>query len=280
MIKRLTAMTAALILIFAVGANQKREAWGEPVQEPVAVMEEPASYQQVKYEPIKPKEVVSENSSTREGRGLESRDTYSGTFQRIAEIQPDICAEDVTGGLPEYVPDEPEPANSPEMGDGTGCDDVSGQAEAEPEGDPVTPEGEPSDVEEYSGGDEDAEQDAVADVGQDEVVTDPEPEPEPAVEEPQPEWSYYGSCRITHYCDCPICTGPWYGSATASGAWPSAFYTVASGEDLPFGTEVLINGQVYVVQDRGVGCGQIDIFVGDHQLALDMGEYYADVYVR
>ena len=121
------------------------------------------------------------------------------------------------------------------------------------------------------------------------VVEEPTPEPEPVVEEPVPEevyeepvseWTYYGNCRITHYCDCPECTGPWYGSATASGAWPSAFYTVASGDDLPFGTKVMINGQVYVVQDRGVGCGQIDIYVGDHQTALNMGMYYTDVYVR
>lgn len=112
----------------------------------------------------------------------------------------------------------------------------------------------------------------------DSVAEDPVQESE--AEEPESEWTYYGNCRITHYCDCPECTGPWYGSATASGAWPSAFYTVASGEDLPFGTEVLINDQVYVVQDRGVGCGQIDIFVGDHQLAMDMGMYYIDVYVR
>lgn len=117
------------------------------------------------------------------------------------------------------------------------------------------------------------------------IVEEPAPEPEPVVEEPvveepQSEWTYYGNCRITHYCDCPECTGPWYGSATASGAWPSAFYTVASGDDIPFGTEIMINDQVYVVQDRGVGNGQIDIFVGDHQLALDMGMYYADVYVR
>jgi len=128
------------------------------------------------------------------------------------------------------------------------------------------------------------------------LVEEPAPEPEPVVEEPVPEepvveeviteeaseseWTYYGNCRITHYCDCQECTGQWYGSATASGEWPTAFYTVASGDDLPFGTEVMINGQVYVVQDRGVGNGQIDIFVGDHQLALDMGMYFADVYVK
>lgn len=94
------------------------------------------------------------------------------------------------------------------------------------------------------------------------------------------DWAYYGNCRITHYCSCPECTGPWYGSPTASGAWPTEFYTVATGEDLPFGTEVLIGDAVYVVEDRGVDSGEIDIFVGDHQLALDMGEYYTDVYIK
>lgn len=92
-------------------------------------------------------------------------------------------------------------------------------------------------------------------------------------------WQYYGECRITFYDDCAECCGV-AGNATASGVYPTAGVTVASGEDLPFGTEVTIGGEVYVVQDRGVGPYQIDIFVSDHDTAVAMGMYYTDVYVK
>lgn len=122
-----------------------------------------------------------------------------------------------------------------------------------------------------------------------ESVAEPEPiveEPvaeEPVVEEPADDggWIYYSpSSRITHYCWCSSCNGRAYQN-TASGVPPTAFYTCAAGPSIPFGTEVLINGNVYVVQDRGVADDQFDIFVGeDHQLALDMGMYYAEVWIR
>ena len=99
-------------------------------------------------------------------------------------------------------------------------------------------------------------------------------------EEPAPPESakhLYGRCRVTFYCPCANCCGSW-GNATASGAVPQANHTVASG-DLPFGTRILVDGQEYVVEDRGVGAQQIDIFVSSHQEALDRGLYYSDVYI-
>lgn len=101
----------------------------------------------------------------------------------------------------------------------------------------------------------------------------------PTEAETTPEWTYYGNCRITHYDDCAECCGV-AGNATASGVYPTPQHTVATGADLPFGTELMINGQVYVVEDRGVDPGQVDIFVSDHETALQMGMYYTDVYVR
>ena len=106
----------------------------------------------------------------------------------------------------------------------------------------------------------------------------PEPESDNEADE-EVEWEYYGNCRITFYCHCEICNGT-AGNPTASGAYPTAWYTVASGPDIPFGTEVMIGGNVYVVEDRGVDCGQFDIFVPDHQTALECGLYYEDVFVR
>ena len=42
----------------------------------------------------------------------------------------------------------------------------------------------------------------------------------------------------------------------------------------------MINGQIYIAEDRGVDPYQIDILVSDHETALAMGMYFADVYVR
>ena len=96
----------------------------------------------------------------------------------------------------------------------------------------------------------------------------------------EPEWEYYGECRITHYDAGPCCCGEWATGYTASGTLATINRTVATGEDLPFGTELLINGQVYVVEDRGVGPYEVDIFVEDHETAVAMGMYYTDVYMR
>lgn len=92
-----------------------------------------------------------------------------------------------------------------------------------------------------------------------------------------PERTYYGACRITFYCPCAECCGSW-GNATASGATPTAGWTVANGS-LPFGTQVVIDGHTYCVEDRGVGGDQFDIFVNDHSEALASGLYYTDVYL-
>ena len=121
-----------------------------------------------------------------------------------------------------------------------------------------------------------------------ESVAEPEPiveEPvaeEPVVEEPVDDggWSYYGNCRITFYDAGPCCCGSYAYGPTASGVMPTIGRTVASGEDLPFGTEVMIDGNVYVVEDRGVDSGCFDVFVSTHEEALARGLYYMDVYVR
>lgn len=100
---------------------------------------------------------------------------------------------------------------------------------------------------------------------------EPEPEPEPSV-------YYYGACRITFYCGCSQCCGSWAGGPTASGATPTAGWTVANGS-LPFGTKVIIDGHTYCVEDRGVSANQFDIFVDSHDEALARGLYYSDVYI-
>lgn len=97
-------------------------------------------------------------------------------------------------------------------------------------------------------------------------------------EPPAPAMHLYGNCRITFYCAGPCCCGAYASGITASGAHVQANHTVACG-DLPFGTRLMIDGQEYVVEDRGVGAQQIDIFVNSHQEALDRGLYYTDVWI-
>ena len=89
---------------------------------------------------------------------------------------------------------------------------------------------------------------------------------------------YLGEYMITFYCPCEICCGEWATGCTASGVPATANHTIAC--DLPFGTVVEIEGLgIYVVEDRGVSGAQIDVFVEDHQEALNLGEQYRNVYI-
>lgn len=97
------------------------------------------------------------------------------------------------------------------------------------------------------------------------------------IERPAVTTEYYGECRITFYCPCAKCCGKSDG-ITASGALATPNHTVAAGT-LPFGTRLLIDGEEYVVEDRGVGDHQIDIFVSSHDEALRRGLYYTEVFI-
>lgn len=90
------------------------------------------------------------------------------------------------------------------------------------------------------------------------------------------KYTYLGNYKITHYCPNSCCgTG---NGITASGVTATPYRTVAM-KGIEFGTKLNINGNTYVVEDRGVGSGVIDICVNSHQEALNKGVYYADVYV-
>ena len=91
--------------------------------------------------------------------------------------------------------------------------------------------------------------------------------------------SYLGKFKLTAYCSCPICCGVWSGGPTASGAMPTIDHTVAMA-GLPFGTELIINGQVYTVEDLGTPYGHVDIYMNNHQAALQFGVQYSDVYLK
>lgn len=93
-------------------------------------------------------------------------------------------------------------------------------------------------------------------------------------------WTSLGTFRITHFCACSKCCGKWAGGPTASGTMPEAGRTIAVDPDvIPLGSEVRINGHVYIAEDTGSGVdgNAIDIFVDDHAEAVQLGMYYAEV---
>ncbi len=82
--------------------------------------------------------------------------------------------------------------------------------------------------------------------------------------------------EVTHYCPCEKCNGKNAG-INAMGK-PLAPGMVAMSSYYPFGTQIMINGNMYTVEDRG-GAGiennihRVDIFVPAHEEALRLGRY-------
>lgn len=93
-------------------------------------------------------------------------------------------------------------------------------------------------------------------------------------------YEFIGTYLTTGYCACAKCCGKTNG-VTASGKIATANHTIAADTSvLPFGTQVVINGQVYTVEDRGgaIKGNRIDIFFASHQEALIYGKRYVNVY--
>lgn len=86
-------------------------------------------------------------------------------------------------------------------------------------------------------------------------------------------WKYIGEFKITYY---------WLsenGRSTSTGAIATEGRTIAVDPNvIPYGSEVLINGHVYIAEDCGgaVKGNVIDIFVEDERMEM----YYTDVYVK
>ena len=87
---------------------------------------------------------------------------------------------------------------------------------------------------------------------------------------------YLGNFTLPAYCNCAQCCGT-AGNLTASGTVPTAGRTVAMA-GVPFGTQLLINGNVYTVEDLGTPYGHVDIYCDSHSEALSFGLQSAEVY--
>ena len=92
--------------------------------------------------------------------------------------------------------------------------------------------------------------------------------------------SYLGRFLLTGYCPCAICCGKTNG-ITASGTHATPNHTIAADKRFAFGTQMVINGIVYTVEDRGgaITGNHIDIFFNTHAEALAWGKRYGDVYL-
>ena len=89
-----------------------------------------------------------------------------------------------------------------------------------------------------------------------------------------------GRYKVTAYCSCAKCCGKTNG-ITASGKKATANHTIAAPSTFAFGTQLVINGKTYTVEDRGgaIQGNRIDIYMNSHSEALAWGVRYLDVEV-
>lgn len=89
--------------------------------------------------------------------------------------------------------------------------------------------------------------------------------------EPNP-WRTIEDARITTYCPCEICCGEWADGITKTGTIAAQGRTVAvDPKVIPLGSEVEIDGRIYIAEDTGVKGKTVDIFMNDHDAALRWG---------
>ena len=107
----------------------------------------------------------------------------------------------------------------------------------------------------------------------------PEPTPEPIEEECAP--LSLGVWTVTAYCNCEICCGEYAAGYTASGTLATEGRTVACNS-LPMGTEIIIDGHEYIVEDTGwtpYGEAWIDLYFDSHDAAIAFGVQEKEVYL-
>lgn len=86
---------------------------------------------------------------------------------------------------------------------------------------------------------------------------------------------------ITAYCPCIKCCGKTDG-ITATGTKAVEGRTIAvDPNEIPYGTEVLIDGKTYIAEDCGgaIKGNRIDLYFDDHQTALEWGRQEKEVII-
>ncbi len=93
-----------------------------------------------------------------------------------------------------------------------------------------------------------------------------------------------GQVVTSGYCNCTICCGVWSGGPTASGVYPRASHTIAvdaNNPTVPMGTEIIMNGTLYKVEDTGnfdrYGV-DFDVYYDSHSAASAHGHQTWEAY--
>lgn len=236
---------------------------------------QPLSHNEVQAAAEQAQEALEETKTEKLSRKIESK-KYHGD---------DISAKEETPAEPVIV--EPETQPEPEY-------------EAEPEYIPdIVPEEEPDVQDEEESVDwEEPEEPEEPEPEYEPEPEEPEPEPEPepeAVEPEEPEvpeeeedqetstenYTYLGEFKLTAYCPCAKCCGHETG-ITATGTVATEGRTIAVNPNvIPYGSVVYIEGYgTYIAEDTGgFGPSTIDIFFNSHDVALQFGVQYANVYI-
>lgn len=93
-----------------------------------------------------------------------------------------------------------------------------------------------------------------------------------------PAGASLGELVVTGYCSCSICCGEYANGITASGTQATANRTIAVdayNPIVPMGTQVVIEGKTYTVEDTGdlnAHGTDIDLYYATHQEALNWGK--------
>lgn len=86
--------------------------------------------------------------------------------------------------------------------------------------------------------------------------------------------------KITAYCPCSQCNGPWSGGATSTGARATQGRTIAvDPRVIPYGSKVLIGGHEFIAEDCGgaIKGARIDLYLDSHERCNSWGVRYLSV---
>lgn len=102
-----------------------------------------------------------------------------------------------------------------------------------------------------------------------------------AANEAAPSLVSLGVFKTTGYCPCKSCSGGW-GRHTSTGATATAGRTIAvDPRVIPYGSKIMINGNIYIAEDKGGGVKgkHIDIFYDSHAQSKQHGVQHTEVFL-
>lgn len=100
----------------------------------------------------------------------------------------------------------------------------------------------------------------------------------------------YWTFEVSYYCGCWDCTQNG-NNITASGTYATQGRTIALPADIPFGTEVYIEGVGYFINedtggfiqytydDNGILVMRVDVYLEDHNECYERGRHYSNGYI-